>query len=463
MKRHLIALALLLTVPAFGTIDIPRYSKSAPPASTPTAEDLPGASGTDWSQQDSPQYSVTDGVTNGTTTVTSATANFGTDVVGNCIYINGGTGSVSGTNIRQIVSRTNATTIVVDSSSGLTAGTGVTLKIGGAYATPGRWIESTVTIGPFGCDAYIKAGTYAIGTGAVNTAGNKFSMTGGSTDAAILEGYQTTRGDLGTRPILRTASAATPIIASGGNKWVINVEVDGNGVTANGISTSTNDKTINCKATSCTTTGFPASNTSIGFRNWAHACATGFSITGSEISSIATSCTTQGYTVNTASTIENCIDSGSPVGFTFGGNCSAINCVAFGGAAGVNNHGFTGVATLNLINCIAYGKGGKGFSAAFNQMTMTNCAAGGNTGVNEDMISTGRKIGFVTLTANPFTASGSNDFTLNATAGGGVLLRATGYPASYGNALTTQQLNIGAAQNSAAAAAATGGSFTYSN
>ena len=39
-----------------------------------------GAAGTDWSQQDAAQYSVTDGVTAGTTTITSATANFGTDV-----------------------------------------------------------------------------------------------------------------------------------------------------------------------------------------------------------------------------------------------------------------------------------------------------------------------------------------------------------------------------------------------
>ena len=51
--------------------------------------------GTDWSQQDSAQYSVTDGVTAGTTTITSATANFGTDVVGNVMYVQGGTGSVT--------------------------------------------------------------------------------------------------------------------------------------------------------------------------------------------------------------------------------------------------------------------------------------------------------------------------------------------------------------------------------
>jgi hypothetical protein len=460
MKRLLIALALFLTVPAFGTIDVLTVFEIRTTGSdTNSGGFLPGASGTDWSQQDSPQYSVTDGVTNGTTTVTSATANFGTDVVGNCIYINGGTGSVSGTNIRQIVSRTNSTTIVVDSSSGLTAGTGVTLKIGGAYATPGRWIESTVTIGPFGCDAYIKAGTYAIGSGGNNTAGNRFSPTGTGSNPAILEGYQTTRGDLGTRPILRTASNVGTIMASGGSSWAINIEFDGNSITSNGRQTASNDRNINCKATSCVTAGFAASNPTIGLRNWAHACATGMSISGFEIGSITTSCTTAGFAVGATSMAEGCIDNGSAKGFTLLGNSSIAQCTAFGGS-GI---GFEGAAYTNFINCVAYGRGNKGFSVAFAGVTLTNCAGGSNGAANEDMTAQGRKVGFITLTANPFTASGSGDFTLNATAGGGAALRATGFPSSFGNTLTAQQLNVGATQNSAAGAAATGGSFTYSN
>ena len=65
-----------------------------------------GASGTDWSQQDAAQYSVTDGVTAGTTTITSASANFGTDVVGNLIYVQGGTAPVTA-GWDQITVRTN--------------------------------------------------------------------------------------------------------------------------------------------------------------------------------------------------------------------------------------------------------------------------------------------------------------------------------------------------------------------
>jgi len=58
-----------------------------------------GASGSDWSQQDAARtgadvtdISVTDAVAAGTTTITSATANFDTTIVGNIVYFEGGRG-----------------------------------------------------------------------------------------------------------------------------------------------------------------------------------------------------------------------------------------------------------------------------------------------------------------------------------------------------------------------------------
>ena len=50
------------------------------------------AGGTDYSQTTSAHISVTDGVTNGTTTITSATAAFTSGVVGNLVYVSGGAG-----------------------------------------------------------------------------------------------------------------------------------------------------------------------------------------------------------------------------------------------------------------------------------------------------------------------------------------------------------------------------------
>src|SRR3989344_5109514 len=127
-----------------------------------------GASGTDWSQQNAAQYAVTDGVTAGTTTITSATANFGTDVVGNIMYVEGGTGAVAA-GFYQITARASSTSITVDRSTGLTAGTGVTLNIGGALATPGRIIQTGILAD--GNKVYIKSGTYTLTTTTPGPAG----------------------------------------------------------------------------------------------------------------------------------------------------------------------------------------------------------------------------------------------------------------------------------------------------
>jgi hypothetical protein len=141
-----------------------------------------GASGTDWTQQDAAQYSVTDAVTNGTTTITSATANFGTDVVGNVLYITGGTASITADRY-EITSRTNSTTIIVDRSSGLTTGTGATLKIGGACDDPEEVSGDIVA----GNTCYVKAGTYTV-TFSAGTSGSDNNW-------IKWYGYNATRGD----------------------------------------------------------------------------------------------------------------------------------------------------------------------------------------------------------------------------------------------------------------------------
>src|SRR5689334_4033214 len=80
-----------------------------------------GASGTDYSQTATKRTatgsddSTTDAVANGTTTLTSATANFTTEIVGNIICLSGGSGSLT-KGWYQVASRTNATTIVLDRS-----------------------------------------------------------------------------------------------------------------------------------------------------------------------------------------------------------------------------------------------------------------------------------------------------------------------------------------------------------
>jgi len=93
-----------------------------------------GASGTDWTLQNSAQYALSNGQTQGSTVILLPAA--ATDMVGNTAYVSGGTGSVAA-NWYEITSVSVGTSITVDRSTGLTSGTGVTVNIGGAFATPG--------------------------------------------------------------------------------------------------------------------------------------------------------------------------------------------------------------------------------------------------------------------------------------------------------------------------------------
>ena len=58
----------------------------------------------------------------------------------------------------------------------------------------------------------------------------------------------------------------------------------------------------------------------------------------------------------------------------------------------------------------------------------------------------------IVLTADPCTAAGSGDFSLNNTAGGGALLRGLAFPVTFANGLTANSLDVGPAQHAPAAA-----------
>ena len=87
--------------------------------------------GTDYTQQDAAQLSVTDIACSSTTTVTSATGGFTSAMIGNAIRITGG-GATSGYYFITAVTDTN--TITVDRTPGsVSGGTG---KVGGSAASP---------------------------------------------------------------------------------------------------------------------------------------------------------------------------------------------------------------------------------------------------------------------------------------------------------------------------------------
>jgi hypothetical protein len=209
-----------------------------------------GATGTDWSQQTNPQYNVVDGVTAGTTTITSGTANFGTDVVGNIMYVTGGTGNVVAA-WYQITVRNSATSITVDRSTGLTTGTGVTLRIGGALRT----ITQAATNYVASNKIFVKA-EGAITTTASFTFATSTTPTNAAPAAKVI-GYTSARNDKGIVSIvLSTSSGLTGLNATGTGVWFDNFNVNCSSLaTSVGITLNAYCRARNCKVSNFINTG----------------------------------------------------------------------------------------------------------------------------------------------------------------------------------------------------------------
>lgn len=404
---------------------------------------IPGSSGVDLTQQTAPAYSVTDGVTAGTTTITSLTANFGTDCPGNWAYVQGGTGSVAA-DWYQIISRTNSTTIVVDRSTGLTAGTGVTVKIGGAYATIQRALSNHTT----GGIVWVKeeGTTFTITTALSWTNGN--TLPNGT--PSYLLGYKTTRGDdpTGTnRPLISSSSAIAELLGMGsGPRICANFRFDGGDAVTDGVVMGKGGNVrgsllINCKIERCTRYGIDAENVGMG------------GVIACEVTDLKA-----GATAGILNGIlSGCYVHDSPgAGYLY--PISGVYCVA----DTMTGDGFR-VGTLEnstfLSHCIAYANGGDGIEAADTYSSVAaiqNCISYGNTGyqlrtdktervarswaIDYNGLGTGGSGARqnyvagphdVTLTADPFTDAPNGDFSLNNTSGGGAALKAVGFPPNF--------------------------------
>lgn len=437
-----------------------------------------GASGTDWTQQSAAQYSVTDGVTAGTTTITSATANFGTDVVGNIIYVQGGTGSVTA-GWYEITARTNATTITVDRSTGLTAGTGVTLKIGGALNSLNTLASAFGTIGQH---AFIKAdGTYT------QTANPSFSLDGTPSNTvnwSRISGYTTTRGDNGRAAItLSTNSNLRGVECTGGGWMIENLDINCASLSGSrGVSHSGNySRTVNCKVSNyrdygiisgvnynsvlgCEITGGTTGATAgilcnagsghTVYGNYIHDNSVGHGISASGSASIA------------FNIVANCTQSGTANGillslYGFGVYCNTVygnglngiyisssfqipsivkgNLVANhtnGSGSGIKFNGSGAIAASPFIDGNAY------YNNTANRTngdgTSGNNATGAYTNVYDVSITDG----------SPFVNAGSSDFRLNGTALRGALLRGTAQLGMHpGLSPQTNYLDFGALQS----------------
>lgn len=434
-----------------------------------------GGSGTDWSQQTSPQYSVTDAITAGTTTITSASASFGTDVVGNILYISGGTGSITAARY-QIVSRTNSTTIVVDRSTGLTTGTGATLKIGGALATV-QAAHDSMTLGN---KIFFKGSYTSTSSTVLSTAGGQGGATG---NYNRLIGYSSTRTDAGKATItLSTNTGLTAIqIAAGG--WVVeNLTLDCASLgTSTGIKcTSGADWTVrNCLVKNFTSNGirYAGGTGPLVVRGCE---VTGGTSAGGDVAiqyaDYVTGCNVHDnacpgietfsagviafnlITNNTGATSDGIVcDTGEAV--------TIINNTIYGsGRDALSNRNSSTIALICTVrNNIFAGSGNKGFGDNGNPNPASPNYDGNafwnNTGGNRGNIDDTTGINGVAPYTNvndvivtdgsPFTNEAGGDFTLNNTALRGALLRGTGTPGGLPGISQVGYMDFGALQSQA--------------
>ncbi len=165
-----------------------------------------GASGTDYSQQDSAQVSYTDLVIGATQTqLTSAAFPFTSDHVGNIVSINSGSGFTPG--LYQVVSVASAVA-TMDRNVGTATSTGGVGRLGGAHAS----------LGPCGSASLAQFYVWIKDTGSVVLT-STFSP---ASRYVRMQGYGSTRGD-GSRATITTATNSVRLItlSQAGASWFL--------------------------------------------------------------------------------------------------------------------------------------------------------------------------------------------------------------------------------------------------
>lgn len=399
-----------------------------------------GASGTDYSfaslsSGGAAKYTLSNGVTNGTTTV--ATTSASADMVGNIAYISGGTGSITG-GWYQIVSQTTGVSIVVDRSTGLTTGTGVGITIGGCLATPGL-LGTLMTVG--GMNAWIKYSTTAFTlTTSTPGSGGPISLN----QSVTISGYDATRGDRdGNLPVIAwpssgvSAGSAIFIVATTQTSTFANFSLNCNSVNnVAGFSFGSYGVAIGCVCQNAAGTGSIYGFFGAGFSQscYTYNCKYGF-FGGMYIGCYASSCTTCGFYASGATQFIGCLAYSCAIGFNPGGATTAERCTA-----DTCTTGFSVSGPRNFMsNCIA-SNNTTGVSAN-GGLAMVNTAYYNNS----TNLSGTPQYNFnpITLTAQPYVTAGSQ-FAPNATANGGAALRG----AAIGVYSQTDNQDIGAVQHS---------------
>jgi len=419
-----------------------------------------GASGTDYSQQDAAQYALT-GLTTAAANAIILTASAAAVMVGNLINITGGTNFTTG--IYQITAVSVGVSITVDRNCTTAAGAAGTANVGGALLTVGAATAIIVE----GSITWVKTGTYSISAGI--TFANSFGT--GYQQATRLVGYGTTRGDTG-RPTIQASAGSFTLLTVGSGKDGASIEnliLDGNSQTsAIGLNVNAGSVVVTgCKIMGCPGGGILTASSFYGNIQQCEVttCGTaGISVAGPPIgiqilNNYIHDNTAVGVTFASGATIQVVVGNviANNTGASSDGLSVAVFYVNFIHGNVFYGNGRDGIRLTNqyparecVQNNIFVSNGGYGINSS-SAPTKTYSAAiaynafYNNTSGARNNIATG--VGDVTLTSDPFVASGSGNFALNNTAGAGAACRAAGFPGAFPGGTTTGYADIGAVQH----------------
>ena len=389
-----------------------------------------GASGSDFSQQNSPQYALT-GVTSSGAGNTILTASAAADMVGNGIKVISGTNfTVSWFEITSVSIGVSITCSTNAAGASISTGVGASgvMNVGGAISlgTSGASGDDDVfEAGSAGNKWYIKLGTYTLGETV------SIALVGTSTSPIKVYGYQTTRDDnpIGTnRP---TFACGANVFSTGQFWWFYNFIFTG---TASSVISFNNESlVVNCfsinKSTSGGRNAFSAANDMFIFNCEAVSyIGRGISV-GSSVRIIISSCwiheCSTGILVSSASStiIDNCIVSSCitvAIQLTIGNISQVKNCTLYGSenTTSIGLAILTGSSNVRVINNILYGfttgvsyadtssEGFDDYNDYFNNDNDVNNTANWQKGSNDVAINPAFA-GVAQLTGTTATTSGS--------------------------------------------------------
>jgi hypothetical protein len=324
-------------------------------------------------------------------------------------------------------------------------------KLGGALATPDELMIFANPSPAPGSTIWVRGGTYSSG------AGWQLTTSGLDTKPNRFVGYGTTRGD-GGAPVLSMTSGTGSILSVGGDFWIVqNFVVDGNqdsDITPAGFHINGDCNLVeNVTAIECPTNGVIT-----GYGNKLRVCEFSLSVSGSGLrldsnfdhvqstlieycviaanSGAGVECATGPSTIRFCTIYGNGGDGIATSALKYGAviqNCVIWDNALSGILIDTFDNSIGGGPGLSIENNIIGDNGGYSLESitSFGPTLTLNTWAGLANFGNAYYVGSGVAISdgfipleasYITLTTDPFIASGSADFRLNNTAGGGAAI-----------------------------------------